>query len=69
VVRQQIDKWTLAFDVLLYHWRMVVRNYRPFAMARDNPQELRDKGRLPDDQAFDYMMRASAILRRTGPGE
>lgn len=38
-------------------------------LARENPEELRSKGRLPDDTAFQYMINMAALLDQKGPGE
>lgn len=51
------------------HWQAVLRRYEPFNVARDNPEELRNKGVLPDAEAFNYMMRIVSILDRKGPGK
>jgi hypothetical protein len=51
------------------HWKASLRGFEPFKVARENPQELRTKGNLPDAQAFDYMTRMVAILDRTGPSK
>jgi hypothetical protein len=69
VVSRQIQKWDFSFGVLMMHWKASLRGFEPFKVARENPEELRTKGNLPDAQAFDYMNRMVAILDRTGPGK
>lgn len=51
------------------HWRGCLRGFKPFVLARENPEELRAKGRLPDQTAFEYMEKMAACLGRQGPGE
>ena len=51
VVTTQIKKWEFAFPVLLYHWRCTLRGYSPFKIARDNPEELRERGHI-DPKGF-----------------
>lgn len=66
VVTTQIKKWQFAFPVLLYHWRCILRGYSPFKLARDNPEELREKGHI-DSEGFDYVTRIASFFDRTDP--
>lgn len=61
VVSTQIRKWEFAFPVLLYHWRCILRGYSPFRLARDNPDELRDKGHI-DQEGFAYVTRIAHLF-------
>lgn len=66
VVSTQIKKWQFAFPVLLYHWRCILRGYSPFKLARDNPEELREKGHI-DSEGFDYVTRIANFFDRSDP--
>ncbi|KAF1944185.1 hypothetical protein EJ02DRAFT_432518 [Clathrospora elynae] len=66
VVTTQIKKWEFAFPVLLYHWRCILRGYSPFKLARDNPDELRDKGHI-DPEGFQYVTRIANLFDRVNP--
>ncbi|KAI8934615.1 hypothetical protein NX059_008308 [Plenodomus lindquistii] len=66
VVTTQIKKWEFAFPVLLYHWRCILRGYSPFKLARDNPEELREKGHI-DSEGFDYVTRIANFFDRSDP--
>ncbi|KAH8717056.1 hypothetical protein GQ44DRAFT_730183 [Phaeosphaeriaceae sp. PMI808] len=66
VVRSQIKKWEFAFPVLLYHWRCTLRGYSPFKLARDNPEELREKGHI-DEEGFQYVTKIASMFERSGP--
>lgn len=68
VVTNQIKKWEFAFPVLLYHWRCILRGYSPFKLARDNPEELREKGHL-DPEGFQYVINIANLFGRTKPGQ
>jgi hypothetical protein len=68
VVTTQIKKWEFAFPVLLYHWRCILRGYSPFKLARDNPDELRERGHI-DEQGFQYVTKIANLFDRTNPGE
>ncbi|KAK7183754.1 hypothetical protein PSPO01_10090 [Paraphaeosphaeria sporulosa] len=65
VVSRQIEKWEYSFEVLLTYWKTAIRDYVPFKVARENPEELRKKGHL-DAQGFDYMMELVSIIDRIG---
>jgi hypothetical protein len=67
VVTNQIEKWEWAPSVILYHWRCILRGYSPFKLARDNPEELRERGHI-DPEGFDYVTRISGIFDRRNPG-
>ncbi|KAF2848869.1 hypothetical protein T440DRAFT_500268 [Plenodomus tracheiphilus IPT5] len=66
VVTTQIKKWEFAFPVLLYHWRCILRGYSPFKLARDNPEELREKGHI-DAEGFEYVTRIANLFDRSDP--
>lgn len=68
VVNTQIKKWEFAFPVLLYHWRCTLRGYSPFKLARENPEELREKGHI-DHEGFQYVTKIASLFNRTDPGE
>jgi hypothetical protein len=68
VVNSQIKKWEFAFPVLLYHWRCTLRGYSPFKLARENPEELREKGHI-DHEGFQYVTKIARLFDRTAPGE
>jgi hypothetical protein len=68
VVTTQIKKWEFAFPVLLYHWRCILRGYSPFKLARDNPDELRERGHI-DEEGFQYVTRIANLFDRTNPGK
>ncbi|EAT84843.2 hypothetical protein SNOG_07377 [Parastagonospora nodorum SN15] len=68
VVKSQIAKWEFAFPVLLYHWRCTLRGYAPFKLARENPDELEEKGHI-DHEGFQYVKRISSLFDRRDPGE
>ena len=68
VVRQQLDKWEYTCQVLLKYWNSMLRGFVPFKLARENPDELREKGHLPDGEAFAYMMKIIEVLDRQGNG-
>ncbi|KAF2447071.1 hypothetical protein P171DRAFT_519384 [Karstenula rhodostoma CBS 690.94] len=65
VVSRQIEKWEYSFEVLLTYWKTAIRDYVPFKVARENPEELRKKGHL-DAQGFDYVMKLVSIIDRIG---
>ncbi|KAF2131003.1 hypothetical protein P153DRAFT_287202 [Dothidotthia symphoricarpi CBS 119687] len=65
VVSNQIKKWEFAFPVLLYHWRCTLRGYSPFKLARDNPEELRDRGHI-DEEGFQYVTKIAHVFNRLG---
>ena len=67
VVNNQVKKWEFAFPVLLYHWRCTLRGYLPFKLARDNPEELRDRGHI-DAEGFAYVAAITQIFDRTTAG-
>jgi hypothetical protein len=67
VVSNQIKKWEFAFPVLLYHWRCTLRGYSPFKLARDNPEELRERGHI-DAEGFAYVSEMAKIFDRLSPG-
>jgi len=69
VVSQQIEKWDFSFEVLMNHWQGCLRGFKPFVLARENPEELRSKGRLPDEPAFQYMINMAALLDQKGPSQ
>jgi hypothetical protein len=69
VVSRQIQKWNFSFEVLMLHWQATLRDHKPFSLARENPEALRKDVCLPDEQAFQYMMKMVALLDQTGPGE
>jgi hypothetical protein len=68
VVSTQIKKWEFAFPVLLYHWRCTLRGYSPFKLARENPEELREKGHI-DHEGFQYVTKIASLFDRTNPGK
>jgi hypothetical protein len=68
VVNSQIKKWEFAFPVLLYHWRCTLRGYSPFKLARENPEELREKGHI-DNEGFQYITKIASLFDRTNPGK
>jgi hypothetical protein len=68
VVNSQIKKWEFAFPVLLYHWRCTLRGYSPFKLARENPEELREKGHI-DNEGFEYITKIASLFDRTNPGK
>ncbi|KAF2873040.1 hypothetical protein BDV95DRAFT_490753 [Massariosphaeria phaeospora] len=65
VVPRQMNKWIESTRVLLCHWRCVLRTFRPFILARENPEELSVRGRL-DAEGFQYVMNIVNILDRPG---
>lgn len=67
VVTTQIKKWEFAFPVLLYHWRCTLRGYSPFKLARDNPEELRERGHI-DPEGFQYVTKIATLFDRVNPG-
>ncbi|USP80682.1 hypothetical protein yc1106_07956 [Curvularia clavata] len=67
VVTTQIKKWEFAFPVLLYHWRCILRGYSPFKLARDNPDELRERGHI-DAEGFQYVTSIANFFDRNNPG-
>ncbi|XPS72445.1 hypothetical protein M3J09_004610 [Ascochyta lentis] len=66
VVNNQVKKWEFAFPVLLYHWRCTLRGYSPFKLARDNPEELRERGHI-DAEGFAYVTEMTQIFDRHSP--
>ncbi|CAN9134113.1 unnamed protein product [Alternaria alternata] len=68
VVTTQIKKWEFAFPVLLYHWRCILRGYSPFKLARDNPEELRERGHI-DAEGFAYVTLIANLFDRNKPGK
>ncbi|EUC48518.1 hypothetical protein COCMIDRAFT_23689 [Bipolaris oryzae ATCC 44560] len=66
VVTTQIKKWEFAFPVLLYHWRCILRGYSPFKLARDNPDELRERGHI-DAEGFQYVTSIANLFDRSNP--
>ncbi|KAF2036377.1 hypothetical protein EK21DRAFT_52534, partial [Setomelanomma holmii] len=64
IVNSQIKKWEFAFPVLLYHWRCTLRGYSPFKLARENPEELREKGHI-DHEGFQYVTKIASMFDRT----
>ena len=47
----------------------MLRGFVPFKLARENPEELREKGHLPDEEAFAYMMKVIEVFDRQGNGK
>ena len=43
----------------------MLRDHRPIALARANPEDLRVNGGFPDMEAFDKFMGMVAIIDRT----
>jgi hypothetical protein len=68
VVNTQIKKWEFAFPVLLYHWRCTLRGYSPFKLARENPDELREKGHI-DSEGFEFVTKIAHLFDRTEPSK
>jgi hypothetical protein len=68
VVTTQIKKWKFAFPVLLYHWRCILRGDSPFKLARDNPEELRERGHI-DAEGFAYVTLIANLFDRNKPGK
>jgi len=68
VVTTQIKKWEMAFPVLLYHWKCVLRGYSPFKLARENPEELREKGHI-DAEGFQYVAKVADIFAKVDAGK
>ncbi|KAF1852076.1 uncharacterized protein K460DRAFT_271932 [Cucurbitaria berberidis CBS 394.84] len=66
VVTNQIKKWEFAFPVLLYHWRCTLRGYSPFKLARDNPEELCERGHI-DTEGFEYVTKIANLFDRVNP--
>ncbi|CAO2650932.1 Nn.00g092290.m01.CDS01 [Neocucurbitaria sp. VM-36] len=66
VVTNQIKKWEFAFPVLLYHWRCTLRGYSPFKLARDNPEELSERGHI-DPEGFQYVTKIASLFDRVNP--
>ena len=64
----QVKKWEFAFPVLLYHWRCTLRGYSPFKLARDNPDELRERGHI-DAEGFAYITEIVKIFDRRSAGK
>lgn len=68
VVSTQIKKWDFAFQVVIHHWIAVLRGYMPFKLARENPEELREKGHL-DAEGFEYVVKVANIIDQIGFGQ
>jgi hypothetical protein len=68
VVNTQIQKWEFAFPVLLYHWRCTLRGYSPFKLARENPDELREKGHI-DPEGFEFVTKIAHLFDRPEPSK
>lgn len=68
VVSSQIKRWERSFPVLLYHWRCTLRGYSPFKLARENPDELREKGHI-DHEGFQYVIKIASLFDRTNSGK
>lgn len=65
MVNNQLKKWEYSFEVLLYYWKTCLRDYLPFKVARDNPEELRSRGHL-DAQGFEYITKVASVMDRIG---
>ncbi|KAJ4369024.1 hypothetical protein N0V83_006106 [Neocucurbitaria cava] len=66
VVTTQIEKWEFAFPVLLYHWRCTLRGYSPFKLARENPEELCERGHI-DPEGFQYVLKIATMFDKSTP--
>ncbi|KAF1977848.1 hypothetical protein BU23DRAFT_577794 [Bimuria novae-zelandiae CBS 107.79] len=65
VVSNQLKKWEHSFEVLMYHWQAILRDFEPFKLARENPEELRERGHI-DHEAFEYVVKVASIVDRIG---
>lgn len=65
MVSGQLKKWEYSFQVLIHHWQAILRDFQPFKLARENPEELREHGHL-DPQGFDYILKVTSIIDRIG---
>ncbi|KAK7177986.1 hypothetical protein PSPO01_15965 [Paraphaeosphaeria sporulosa] len=63
IVSRQMEKWEHSFNILLKHWQAVLRNFAPFQLARENPEELRLKGHL-DKKGFEYVLEVVDLVDR-----
>ncbi|KAF2116778.1 hypothetical protein BDV96DRAFT_491196 [Lophiotrema nucula] len=64
-VSRQISDWDRSFSLILMHWRGVLRDFKPFMLGRENPEELRKMGQI-DETAFRYVRGTCEILARKG---
>lgn len=64
-MNSQLKKWEYSFQVLIHHWMAILRDFYPFKLARENPEELRDKGHL-DPAGFEYVVKVTSIVDRIG---
>ena len=63
-----MEHWDHTHKIIVAHWNAVLRDYRPLELARKNPEELRERGGLPDLQAFKFVLQMVNILDRAAPG-
>ncbi|KAF2272939.1 uncharacterized protein EI97DRAFT_436546 [Westerdykella ornata] len=69
VVSEQMRKWETSFQNILDHWRISLRDFRPFVVARNNPEDLWRSGQLPDYGALEYMKKMAAMLDNPSSGQ
>lgn len=61
MISNQLKKWDFTFDVLMYHWLIILRDFKPLMLARENPEELRLNGHV-DGDAFLYLVRLVELI-------
>jgi hypothetical protein len=60
-----IAKWEYSAGNMLQHYRLVLRGFLPFAVARKDPEEVRKKGHL-DEESLGYIEKANQLLSSLG---
>jgi len=74
VVSSQIEKWDNSFPIIMQYWPAILRGFQPFQLARENPEELREKGphvageerATLDAEGMKYVVEMSRIFDRMG---
>jgi hypothetical protein len=77
VVSSQIEKWDNSFPIIMQYWPAILRGFQPFQLARENPEELREKGphmageerATLDAEGMNYVVEMSRIFDRMGPSK
>jgi len=61
IVRSQLEEWEFGASALLQVYRGILRDFKPFRLARDNLEELRTQAKL-DPVAVQYASNVAALL-------
>lgn len=57
-----IDEWEHSAQILIYHFRCVLKGMVPFSLSWDPPSGNRERAGL-DDDSYSYVRRIASLLR------